>query len=407
MKHKPTLLLIGTAYLGFVGLGLPTSILGVAWPSIRGSFGLSLDAIGVLLIAATAGSLVASFSAGPMLSRVGTGRFVLFSSLLAFAGLLAYALAPAWWVMVLFSTLVGAAGGALDAALNVYFAENHGSRLMNWLHACFGLGSTLGPAVTTVILNLGLSWRWSYALAAVFYAIVVLGFAVTQKRWPNPQATAVETQAGSVAPSTIGPATWRLPVVWLGVLVFFLLAGTEIAAGQWPYSLFTEVRSVAPNVAGLWMTVYWASLTVGRIAFGIAGDRLEVVSSLRVSMLAIICGAVLLWWNPSNTLSFLGLALMGFAFAPLFPLLQLVTPERVGTRHTANAIGFQAAAAGLGMGILPGFAGTLAERFGLEIIGPFILVGAVVMFAVHELIAARATRRVVRARGARVSNTPG
>jgi len=37
----------------------------------------------------------------------------------------------------------------------------------------------------------------------------------------------------------------------------------EGSAGQWPYTLFTEARSVAPATAGLWVSIYWASVTVG------------------------------------------------------------------------------------------------------------------------------------------------
>ena len=36
---------LGLASLGFVSLGLPEGMLGVAWPSIRASFGLPLDAL--------------------------------------------------------------------------------------------------------------------------------------------------------------------------------------------------------------------------------------------------------------------------------------------------------------------------------------------------------------------------
>ena len=84
---------------------------------------------------------------------------------------------------------------------------------------------------------------------------------------------------------------------------------------------------------------------------------------------------------------------MGMAFAPLFPLLQLATPGRLGNEHAANAIGFQTAAGYLGVGLLPALAGLLAERISLEIVGPFLLGGAVTMALVHEAIVRRSTPR--------------
>jgi hypothetical protein len=41
------------AYAGFVVLGLPDGLLGVAWPSLRNTFGVSLDAMGLLLLPST------------------------------------------------------------------------------------------------------------------------------------------------------------------------------------------------------------------------------------------------------------------------------------------------------------------------------------------------------------------
>ena len=34
-----TPLLLALAYMGFIGLGLPDTLIGVAWPSVRNAFG--------------------------------------------------------------------------------------------------------------------------------------------------------------------------------------------------------------------------------------------------------------------------------------------------------------------------------------------------------------------------------
>ena len=68
-------------------------------------------------------------------------------------------------------------------------------------------------------------------------------------------------------------------------------------------------------------------------------------------------GATLIWLNITSTLSFVGLALIGLALAPIFPSLIATTPERLGTAHTANGVGFQIAAAVLGQSLLPGMSG--------------------------------------------------
>jgi fucose permease len=199
------------------------------------------------------------------------------------------------------------------------------------------------------------------------------------------------TESGSVQVRAI--ETLRLPVVWLSIVMFFVFTGLELSGGQWPYTLFTEARSIEPAVAGIWVSIYWASLTVGRILFGIAASRIRVDTLLRAAMLGCICGAALIWWDPAEVqvlgihVSFVGLALLGFSLAPIFPLSMSNTQGLVGARHAPNAIGFQVAAASLGIAVLPGLAGVLAERRGLEVIGPFLLILAAIMLVLHEAFA--------------------
>jgi fucose permease len=388
MKRKSKGLLVGIAYFSFIGMGLPGAMLGVAWPSIRGTFGLSLDAVGMLLVTEMIGYLVASFYSGPLISKVGIGKLLLASVALRLVGLFGYSLSPAWWIIVLLGLVTGLGGGVLDAGLNTYFATNHSANLMNWLHACFGIGATLGPVLMRAVLSGGWSWRLGFAIVGLLHVLYTIGFAATLNRWAL-KSSGVEDDVETRDVRSID--TLKLPLVWVGVVLFFLFTGVENTTGQWSYTLFTEARSVDPDVAGFWASAYWGSLTVGRIIFGLVTDRLGVERSLRLVMIGAMCGAVLIWGNFTGWLSFVGLALMGFSVAPLFPLSISATPGRVGAEHAANAIGFQIASGGLGFSLLPALAGVLAENVGLEVIGPFLLVAAGVMFLLHEVVARRKT----------------
>ena len=69
-----------------------------------------------------------------------------------------------------------------------------------------------------------------------------------------------------------------------------------------------------------------------------------------------------------------------------------LTADRVGTNHAGHAIGLQVAAASLGGGVLPGGIGFVARYAGLEVLGPFLFVAALVTAALYQLVEAR-TRR--------------
>jgi len=383
VKREPATLLIGIAFSSFIVMGLSAGLLGVAWPSIRASFGISLDAIGTLMLLSTAVSLVISFNSGLMIAKIGLGPLLMISCIIGGLGLLGYALAPAWWVMVLFGMVSATGVTMVNTGLNTYFATNVSAALMNWLHASFGLGATLSPVMMTAMLNMGYSWRWGYLPIALSYGVLAASFGLTLKRWPLTEQASVEANPNPPA-GVRGRDTLKLPAVWLSIALFFTFTGMEGSAGQWPYTLFTEARSVAPATAGLLVSIYWASMTVGRIFFGIVVDRVGTVPLVRICMGGVVCGAALIWWNISDALSFLGLALIGFSVSPFFPVLTSNTPERLGAEHAANAIGFQITAVRLGIAVIPTVAGVLAEDFGLEIIGPFLFVISIAMFLLHE-----------------------
>src|SRR5205085_3087082 len=99
---------------------------------------------------------------------------------------------------------------------------------------------------------------------------------------------------------------------------------------------------------------------------------------------AVAVGAALIWLNLSQLSSALGLALIGFAAGPVFPSLIAATPRRVGDAHTANAVGFLISAAVLCASLLPAAVGIVADRLGLEIVGPSLLALALALIALYE-----------------------
>jgi len=73
-------LLLGLAYLGFVSLGLPDAVLGVAWPSVREVFALPQSALGLILTAMAVGFFISSTLAGRLLQKFGVGNLLTLST---------------------------------------------------------------------------------------------------------------------------------------------------------------------------------------------------------------------------------------------------------------------------------------------------------------------------------------
>lgn len=396
MKHRPAAVLAALAFLAFVSLGLPDGVLGVAWPSVRVTFALPISQLGLLLAVSAVSYFLASFNSGALVARLGVGGLLFWSNVLIVLGLVGYATAPAWGVMVACGVFAGLGAGAIDAGINAYAAHHFSPRRVTWLHACYGLGAMLGPLLMTAVLARGATWRIGYVLLAATLAVMAVAFFLTRAWWEGPPPTADAAPSVAAAPVASVRETMARPAVWLGVALFFVYTGLEVAAGQWSYSLFTMSRGVAPATAGVWVGVYWGSLMAGRVAFGAVAGRFAPRAIVRLALAVIPVGCLLVWLNPLPLASFLGLALVGFFLAPVFPLLMSETPARLGPRYATHAIGFQVAAATLGAAAVPALAGVLARATDLEVIGPYLSVTAVVLAALHEavLLAARAPIRV-------------
>lgn len=386
-KYKSRLGLILLIYVAFISLGLPDGLLGVAWPSIRASFAIPLDSLGMLLVASTTGYLTSSFASGRLIARLGVGKVLAASCAATGLGLIGYTLVPAWWMMVMLGVVAGLGAGAIDAGLNTYVAAHFGEGLMQWLHASYGIGVTLGPIIMTVALNVFSKWRLGYAVVGTAQILLAAAFVLTLPMWQRKDDPVGAAQAARRLTDykTAMPETLRRPAVWLSLLMFFLYTGAEAMLGNWTYSLLTESRGIAPQVAGLWAGSYWATFTIGRIVAGLYAKRVGVHALVRGSILAALAGGVLLWWNPFAAASVLGVALIGLAIAPIFPGMVSGTSGRVGVRHAANTIGMQIGAAGIGAATIPGLAGVLARRTSLEAIPVCLVIIICVLFGLYTL----------------------
>jgi fucose permease len=361
--------LILLAFVAFIALGLPDGLLGVGWPSIRSTFGIPLDALGMLLFTATTGYLTASFLNGKLLTHFGVGGLLAASCALTGLTLIGFSLAPSWWIMVALGITLGLGAGAIDAGLNTYVAANFSEGLMQWLHASYGIGITCSPLIMTYAINSLNSWRWGYDIVGFFQIFLAICFVISLPLWKSEKKSAGAEETKKLTDyKTSYWETFGQPRVWLSFLLFFLYTGAESALGAWAYTLLTESRGIAPTLAGIWTGSYWAFFTVGRFSAGLYTRRIKLHTLIYGSLLGALGGVTLLWWNPSETVSLVGVGIVGLAIAPIFPGLMSGTSERVKPRYAANTIGMQMSAAGIGSATISALMGVLAKNTSLEII---------------------------------------
>lgn len=412
-----TAVLLLIIYLAFVSLGIPDGVLGVAWPEIRQTFGVPLEAAGYITTVGTIGTVFSAFSSGHILKKFGTGKVVCFSSMLTGLGMLGFAFSRHYVFLLFLAIPLGIGAGAVDTGLNDYVSRHFSPRHMNWLHACWGLGAFLGPFIMTrAIVSFG-SWRNGYMTVSAIQLSLALIFLITLPLWtmhgkitmkgtstpavppaPEKDSAVMDVNAADntpAAPSPVPKKSFRARIagglgeivhrkgLLSGMLLFFFYVGSETCLGLWSASYLRTARNVGIEDAGLWVSVYYGSITVGRILAGIVVGRIGTKTTVRIGSAVSVLGFVLLL-IPAATgiLCPLGLCLIGLGFAPMYPCTMQDTPKVFGKEFSQIAIGYQMGMANIGYTVLPLLIGAISGVTTLWAIpiGAFVFIAAFIFF---------------------------
>jgi predicted MFS family arabinose efflux permease len=93
-------------------------------------------------------------------------------------------------------------------------------------------------------------------------------------------------------------------------------------------------------------------------------------------------------WEPVTAVGAAGFLIIGASLAPAFPLMMTRTAAWAGTRRVSAVIGWQSAAAGIGVAVPSALAGLLIDHFGLGALMPYLFALSGV-FLVLQLAALR------------------
>jgi fucose permease len=378
----------------YLSVAVPSSTLGLLWPSMRLSWHEPLSALGVLLIVGVTASVLASLGAGRLLSRLGAGPMVAAGSLLPAAALAVEAVAPFLWVFALGMVVFGLGFGALDTALNAHAAARFGPRQINWMHASYGLGATAGPLVVSALRTAHLGWRGTFGALAALQAVVAMALSLARRSWGQPAPEAEPDDgpepAGPAGPEEAAAPAARRPVPAILVAAAFAAVecGIESGAGVWGYVYLTAGRGLSPELSGVAVSLYWATMFTGRAALGPLAERVGAARVLTGGVAGLIVGAALLTVPtppglPAATVPLTGLAVVGLAAAPIFPLLTLTTAERTGTTHATWVVSVQVAASAAGNAALPAAIGLIIGALTGAALGPSLLVLSVVLLGLY------------------------
>ncbi len=373
------------ALASFIVLGLPDGMLGTAWPSMRATFGAPVSALGLILLLATAGSVLVTAFVGALIRRLGVPALLAVAGLCAAVGFAGFAVAPGLCLVLGLSVLTGAAAGQMDAGLNTAVALSGRARLLNLLHGAYGIGTALGPLIVTAAILTG-SWRPAYLVLAVL-DLVIAGCWLRHRRRAGP----AQAGAAPAAPAASAPQWSRRrysSVVVIGMSLFFLYTGLEVGAGQWEASFLRGQLNMSATATGLATFGYWGTLTAVRIALALLPRPVAPRTVVRGGSALAVAAAAVIWWQPGTVGTVLAFAVLGGALAGVFPALVSLTPLRLGEGRAQHVIAWQVGAAAAGGAGVSALIGLLIGAAGYRVLGPTLTVLALLIVGT-ELILTR------------------
>lgn len=364
----------------YFSVALPSSTLGLLWPSIRVSFDQPVAALGFLLAVGIAATVTASTGTGRLLPLAPVGLVVAAGTGLTAVALVGEAFAPSVWLFAGGMVVFGLGFGAVDTAVNVHAARYFSARQINWMHASYGAGATLGPLLATLLLSNAVSWRDVYLIFGAAQALLAVAFAVSGRTWVAGGPAGTEPQPSPRSGGRRRPAA----AVW-GALIFVAVEnGVESGAGIWGYVFLTAGRGLGHAVAGVALSAYWLMMFIGRVVLGAIAERVGPARLLTAAVAAVSGGCALMAVPGPGPLAVAGLLVVGFAAAPIFPLFTLTTASRVGPENATAMVSLQVAASAVGSAAVPAGLGLAIGAFSAGALGPWLLLPSVAMYAVYR-----------------------
>ena len=366
-----TLLLV-VIYTAYIGLGIPDSLFGSAWPAIYEELGLPISYAGAVTTLTCLGTIASSLMSASLIRRLGTSILTALSTTLTALALLGFSFSGSFIFLCIFAVPLGLGAGAIDSAQNNYVALHYNATHMCFLHCFYGVGVSLSPYLMSVALEKS-GWRKGYLLAftvqAVISVICIIAIPLWKRAHPNSAPEALAEKPESVSLLRLA----RMPAVRATWLMFIFTCGIESICTIWGATFLVESKGFAPADAAKYAAIYFLGLATGRFVSGLLAKRLTSWQQIYIGcsvLLLAITALALPTKNQALVCAFLFLT--GFGVGPLYPDLTYLTPIHFGRELSAAVIGSQMAMAYVGILILPIVFGCIADILTTDIF-PFAL----------------------------------
>lgn len=365
-----TLLII--IFITFIGVGLPDSVLGTAWPAIYREFNLPVSLAGYISATVSACTIISSLISSKVINKFGTGVVSAVSTLMTAAALLGFAFTDNAVFFFLLAIPLGLGAGSIDTALNNFVALHYSASKMNFLHCFYGIGVAASPYVMSLALGADDNWRKGYIIIGFIQFVIALIAVLSLPLWKK--AKKKDESDNPTPPKTLTLSQlFKMPAVRMSCFAFFSYCAMELCAGSWSSTYFVNIKGLSSDKAAQIAMLFYIGLASGRFLSGIVAQKIGRWRIIRIATL-ILFGAIIMFILPLPVpVAAFALFFIGLGCGPVFPNLTHLTPENFGADISQSVIGVQQASSYTGIMLMPWLFGILAQTISSALFPLYLL----------------------------------
>ena len=249
-------------FLMFAMFAMTTDSVGTIIPSVIDEFELGMTAAGSFHYASMSGIGIAAILLGFLADRFGRKSTILLGLALfgTTSALFTAGNAFGLFVLLLFVSGLGIGifkSGALALIGEISTSTRQHASNMNLVEGFFGVGAIVGPALVTVLMQGGMSWKWLYLIAAALCALLVAGTAVAP--FPRSSRAAEQKADPRAALRMLGDPH---ALFFAALLVLYVAA--EAAVYVWAPTYFAGYQGPMAWLAAFVVSVFFILRAAGR-----------------------------------------------------------------------------------------------------------------------------------------------
>lgn len=365
-------------FIAYIGLGIPDSILGAAWPAIYEDLGLPISNVSYITTAIYIGTIISSFMSGRIIKWLDTAKVAFFSTIITAFSLLGFAYSKNIVCFCLLALPLGLGAGSIDTALNNYVALHYKVTHMNFLHCFYGIGVTLSPFLMSIALSHSNSWRSGYKIMfAIQFAIAVMLLAA-MPLWKKVNKDKTEIEMAGKTLTVMQALKMKKAKPAIGV--FMTSCAVETACLVWANTYLVETKGITADKAAGIVTVYFIGLTLGRFLSGLISSKVSSDKIVLFGQGIVLIAVIIMLLKLPVTASYVGLFFVGFGIGPVFPNMTHLTPKFFGEEVSQSMIGIQMGFAYISIMVSPIIFGIVANYTGVFVFPYYLLILFVFMF---------------------------